>query len=311
MSTVLLVRVAFSRTFFFIMWEMMDLPLTLHVLLLLMSLSTAVWACPDGCKCAGTSVQCIGLSNFPMAIPSSTTKIYLVKCSFNSLEPDDLTDFSNSLGSLTLSGNELLDLPEALFQNLQKLEVLQLNSNKLLVILPVETLHPLTKLQQLSLSGIFLNLPQLSQISLYENQLESLDDLTASEEVLLQQNPWRCDKDILPLRDWLKQHPSKANQTLVVCETPSSLSGEMIALLPDENLISLSSTQEPVLTSTEKRKRPHTPPTKQKLCCRLQLSKSTPRTFKGELIELVTKPQRQQKVPIQLHHKITSKQLCF
>ena len=54
----------------------------------------------------------------------------------------------------------------------------------------------------------------LGQIDLRNNSFnnmpqESLDALTVTNEVLLQQNPWRCDKDILPLRDWLRQHPTQ------------------------------------------------------------------------------------------------------
>uniref|UniRef100_A0A3B4FEC8 Leucine-rich repeat-containing protein 15-like n=1 Tax=Pundamilia nyererei TaxID=303518 RepID=A0A3B4FEC8_9CICH len=224
----------------------MELPATLPVLLLLMALSV-VWACPDGCQCRGSTVQCVGLRNLFTAVPVET---------FHPLK---------QLSYLSLSGNKVSQLSRETFKGLSQIITLRLNRN-MLQELQVGTLDDLVNLGELSLQdnqithlhrdlfsktpklqklflsnnkitslpeGIFLNVPNLSQISLYENQLETLgprvfglDTLTASEEVLLQQNPWRCDKDILPLRD-----------CLVVCD-------------------------EPVLTSTEKRRRPHTPPAK-------------------------------------------------
>ncbi|MEQ2229510.1 hypothetical protein ILYODFUR_019605 [Ilyodon furcidens] len=492
----------------------MDVPVT-FLLLLICCLIAAVWSCPNGCQCAGTKVHCKNLSDFPTTVPSSTTHIYLLNCSFNSLKHEDLTDFSDTLEQFVVSNTvlrevhpgtfnstlnitmvgisktELQDLPEMLFQRLQKLDSLVLRMNKLFAIrpswfsqskelkyldlsknqisyVPAETFHALTKLQYLSIAwntltqlfsetfkglsglkilrlnknlleelpagsldglvnleelslqdnlitdlhhdlfsktpklqklfisnnrltslphGILLNVPLLSQMSLYENNLESLgpgvfgpmalqqlwlydnklsrvdddtfrnltqlrllvlsrnqisyvsddafrgltrlgevslhtnrlttlqartfeqlpslvnislennfiaslplgflkglnnlgeidlrnnslpnlqqdslDVFTIAKDVLLQQNPWRCDKDIVPLRNWLKQHPSKVNQTLVVCETPFRLKDEMIAMLTDENLMPVSPTKEPVLTSTEKRRRPHTHPPKQ------------------------------------------------
>lgn len=488
----------------------MNLPVTFQVLLFLCSLSAVVWACPNGCKCVQTDVDCTSLTDFPTDVPSATTQIHLYECSFDTLKPEDLNNFSDALRNflirdtllkevhpgafnstlnisvLGLTGTEVQDLPEHLFQRLQKLETLVLKFNKLSVIrsqwfflltelkhldlskniitsVPAKTFHPLTKLQYLSLSrnsinqllsetfkglvelktlrlnknllkdlpagsfndlvnldelslqdnlithlqydlfsknlklrklflsnnrltslpqGIFFSMPLLSQISLYENHLESLgpgifgpmplqelwlydnrlsrleDDtfmnltqlhllvlsrneisyiskgafrglnhlgevslhtnrlttlqagtfkdlpnlvnislehnfisslplgllkglhhlgqielqnnslpnlsqenlnaLFVAQKILLHQNPWRCDKDILPLRDWLKQHPSKVNQTLVLCETPFNLNGETIATLSDEDLMLVNSTKEPVLTSSVKRRIPST-----------------------------------------------------
>ncbi|GLD50085.1 uncharacterized protein AKAME5_002778500, partial [Lates japonicus] len=323
--------------------EKMDLPLTLDVLLLLSSLNAVVWACPDGCHCQETKVICNGLSDFPRAVPSSTTALYFSNCRIDSLKPEDLADFSNALGillikdtvlrevrpgtfnstlNISLYENQLESLgpgvfgPMALkelwlydnklsrvegdtFRNLTQLHLLVLSRNQisyvatgafrgleqlgeislhtnLLTNLQAGTFQGLPSLVNISLEHNFISsLPlgflqgvsHLGQIDLRNNSLsnlpqESLDALNVAEEVLLQLNPWRCDKDILPLRDWLRQHPSKANQTLVVCEIPPTLNGEVIALLTNENPMPLSSTEEPVLTSTEKRRKPHTPPTR-------------------------------------------------
>ena len=89
-------------------------------------------------------------------LPPPSTSTIAVSTSWNR----DLTDFSNALGifvikdtvlrevragtfdstpnigALGFTTTELQDLPDALFQNLQKLESLKLNSNKLLVLRP-------------------------------------------------------------------------------------------------------------------------------------------------------------------------------
>uniref|UniRef100_A0A4W6FFL6 LRRNT domain-containing protein n=1 Tax=Lates calcarifer TaxID=8187 RepID=A0A4W6FFL6_LATCA len=289
----------------------MDLPLTLDVLLLLSSLNAVVWACPDGCHCQGTKVICSGLSDFPRSVPPSTTALYFSNCRIDSLKPEDLADFSNALGillikdtvlrevrpgtfnsivnvgALGLTSTGLQDLPEALFQNLQKLESLNLRSNKLLLLDLRENLF--TSISYVA-TGAFRGLEQLGEISLHTNQLTNLQagtfqGLPSLVNISLEhnfisslplgflqgvshlgqidlRNNSLFNLDILPLRDWLRQHPSKANQTLLVCEIPSTLNGDMIALLTNENLMALSSTEEPVLTSTEKRRKPHTPPTR-------------------------------------------------
>ncbi|XP_068175354.1 slit homolog 1 protein [Antennarius striatus] len=505
--------------------EIMDLFMTLHVVLLLCALNVVVWTCPEGCKCQANKILCTGSSEFPVAVPSSTTELYLFNCSIDVIKPENVDAFSNTLrifmirnsplravalgtfdstanlDNLLFTDTELRDLPLPIFENLKKLRSLNLRNNLLSVLkskwfshltvlesldlsrnlfinVPEETFHPLAELKFLSLSGnnisqlpketfkglsnmttlrlnlnslqelptgifddlikleevslhdnqithlpndlfsknvllrklflshnrlkslpqgIFLNLPLLSQISLYENQLESLgpgvfgpmnlrelwlydnklsrveDDtfknltelhllvlsrnlishvstrafsgldklfevslhtnllttlqagtfqglpnlfhislennfinviplgflqgvndlgqldlrnnsfpnlpldslnaLNVVQEVRLEQNPWRCDKDILPLRDWLIQNPTKANVTAMVCETPSSLNGGMITMLTDLVLMPLSSTLEPVLDSTEKRK-PNTPPVR--LSTSLPAAKTTP-----------------------------------
>ena len=165
----------------------MDLLLPHHVLLLLCSLNAVVWACPYGCTCVETKVYCKGLSDFPSVLPSLTTEVYLLECSFSSLKPDDLTDFSNALssflikdtvlrevhpgtfdsslnmGSLKISGTELMDLPVALFQNLQKLQYLHLILNKLSEVRP-QWFSPLTDLRGLDLSkNLFTYLKEIQE----------------------------------------------------------------------------------------------------------------------------------------------------
>ncbi|KAG5276063.1 hypothetical protein AALO_G00127490 [Alosa alosa] len=93
-----------------------------------------------------------------------------------------------------------------------------------------------------------------------------LESLHIVDEVLLTLNPWKCDKDIIPLRDWLKQFPLKVPSSEgILCLGPTSLSDFVIRDIPDKNLIQ-PTTQAPTevdpVTPTEKRRRPHTTPSR-------------------------------------------------
>uniref|UniRef100_A0A3B3UAN0 LRRCT domain-containing protein n=1 Tax=Poecilia latipinna TaxID=48699 RepID=A0A3B3UAN0_9TELE len=149
------------------------------------------------------------------------------------------------LQELWLYDNKLSRVDDDTFRNLTHLRLLVLSRNQISYVS----------------EGAFRGLTQLGEVSLHSNRLTSLQARTFEElpslNVLLQQNPWRCDKNILPLRNWLKLYPSKVNQTLVVCETPLNLQGEIIAMLADEDLLPVSPSKDPVSASTE-RTRPHT-----------------------------------------------------
>ncbi|XP_067086367.1 leucine-rich repeat-containing protein 15 [Osmerus mordax] len=127
------------------------------------------------------------------------------------------------LGEVSLHTNLLTGLEEGTFQGMPELVNISLEHNQL-NSLPSKFLDGLSQMGQLDLhNNSFSNLPP-----------ETLDTLTAAREVLLAQNPWRCDQDILPLRDWLRQHPTKVNHSVVLCATPIGLSGEVVADLKDE-----------------------------------------------------------------------------
>uniref|UniRef100_A0A8C9VV12 LRRCT domain-containing protein n=1 Tax=Scleropages formosus TaxID=113540 RepID=A0A8C9VV12_SCLFO len=146
------------------------------------------------------------------------------------------------LKKLSLSGNVLQEIPQGTFDDLLELEYLSLRQNKI-QHLPGSLFSKLENLRKLFLSknqlsrlseGLFLNLRNLEQLTVFENRLESLgtgllDFLNGTEEVVLTQNPWRCDQDILPLRDWLLGHQSKVkNLSTLVCLSPPTLKGTRI-----------------------------------------------------------------------------------
>ena len=96
--------------------------------------------------------------------------------------PENIFNNLNQLQILWLSGNQLTQLPENIFNNLNQLQILWLNGNQL-TQLPENIFQKLIQLQTLWLSGnkltqlpenIFNNLNQLEELSLSHNQLIQL-----------------------------------------------------------------------------------------------------------------------------------------
>ncbi|KAL4608898.1 SLIT and NTRK-like protein 1 [Arapaima gigas] len=110
--------------------------------------------------------------------------------------------------------NLLRDIDPAVFRDLNKLEVLILNDN-LISKLP---------------SSLFQNVP-ITHLDLRGNRIKTLpyegmlEQLPGIAEVLLEDNPWDCDCDLLPLKEWLESIPHNALVGRVICEAPTRLQG--------------------------------------------------------------------------------------
>ncbi|KPP59004.1 SLIT and NTRK-like protein 1-like [Scleropages formosus] len=110
--------------------------------------------------------------------------------------------------------NLLRDIDPAVFRDLNKLEVLILNDN-LISKLP---------------GNLFQNVP-ITHLDLRGNRIKTLpyegmlEHLPGIAEVLLEDNPWDCDCDLLPLKEWLDSIPRNALIGRVVCEAPTRLQG--------------------------------------------------------------------------------------
>lgn len=184
---------------------------------------------------------------------SNLTQLRLLVLSRNQISSVSPRAFSGlaELGEVSLHTNLLTSLREGTFQGLPKLVNISLKHNYI-SSLPAGLLQGQTQLGQLVLHNNSLpNLPS-----------ELLSTLTVAKEVLLADNPWRCDQDIVPLRDWLTRHPTKTNLSAVVCLTPSALRGYSIANLTNNELMQDTTTAIPDIAPTEKRRKPHTPPSK-------------------------------------------------
>ncbi|XP_009509460.2 platelet glycoprotein V [Phalacrocorax carbo] len=195
--------------------------------------------------------------------------------------PEVLFGEMRHLGSLWLYHTKLSTIPDFVFSNLTNLELLVLSFNPELSVLPKNVFSGLNKLRGLSLhtnnisslpEGIFLSLPKLQNISLFHSRLEALprnlfhnlkhlqkvylnstklqslpgDLFTALpelQEVSLDDNPWKCDCQILGFQEWLqKSMEIVKNVPSLTCDSPLVLQNISVVALTDHHLKCLPTT---------------------------------------------------------------------
>ncbi|XP_043928860.1 LOW QUALITY PROTEIN: SLIT and NTRK-like protein 1 [Protopterus annectens] len=110
--------------------------------------------------------------------------------------------------------NLLRDIDPEAFRDLNKLEVLILNDN-LISALP---------------TYVFQYVP-ITHLDLRGNRLKTLpydgvlDQIIGIAEILLDDNPWDCSCDLIPLKEWLERIQKNVLIGRVVCEAPTRLQG--------------------------------------------------------------------------------------
>uniref|UniRef100_A0A669Q6B1 LRRCT domain-containing protein n=1 Tax=Phasianus colchicus TaxID=9054 RepID=A0A669Q6B1_PHACC len=162
-------------------------------------------------------------------------KLRSLTLSRNKLEilPPGLFLHLRDLSKLTLYGNPLKSLPEVLFGEMRNLGSLWLYHTKLstipdFVFSNLTNLDGLKELRGLSLlqnlqnvslfssrlqvlpRSLFRNLKHLQKVYLNSTKLQSLPEdlfttLPELQEVYLDDNPWKCDCQILGFREWLQK----------------------------------------------------------------------------------------------------------
>ncbi|XP_023665396.1 SLIT and NTRK-like protein 6 [Paramormyrops kingsleyae] len=160
--------------------------------------------------------------------------------SIQELEPGIFNGFS-SLKKLHINRNFLVMLKEDTFQGLVNLEYLQADTNFIQVIEP-GTFSKLVRLKVLILndnsiefmpSNIFRFVP-LTHVDLRGNQLQSLPYVGFLEhigrimELLLDDNDWVCDCEIMPLKIWMEDMRTLSAISEVVCVAPPHLKGSLL-----------------------------------------------------------------------------------
>ncbi|NXK73478.1 GPV protein, partial [Amazona guildingii] len=202
------------------------------------------------------------------------SKLTLYRNPLKSL-PEVLFGEMRHLGSLWLYHTKLSTIPDFVFSNLTNLELLVLSFNPELSFLPKNVFRGLNELRGLSLhtnnisslpEGIFLSLQKLQNISLFDKRLETLprnlfhnlkhlqkvylnstklqslpgDFFTALpelQEVFLDDNPWRCDCQILGFREWLlKSMEIVKNVPSLMCQSPLALQNISLMALTADHL---------------------------------------------------------------------------
>lgn len=110
--------------------------------------------------------------------------------------------------------NLLRDIDPAVFKDLNKLEVLILNDNLITAI-------PINVFQHVPITHLDLRGNRIKTLP-YEGVLEQIPGIA---EVLLEDNPWDCNCDLVSLKEWLENIPQNALIGRVICEAPTRLQG--------------------------------------------------------------------------------------
>lgn len=110
--------------------------------------------------------------------------------------------------------NLLRDIDPAVFRDLNKLEVLILNDNLISAL-------PINVFQHVPITHLDLRGNRIKTLP-YEGILEQIPGIA---EVLLEDNPWDCNCDLVSLKEWLENIPHNALIGRVICEAPTRLQG--------------------------------------------------------------------------------------
>lgn len=110
--------------------------------------------------------------------------------------------------------NLLRDIDPAVFRDLNKLEVLILNDNLISAL-------PINVFQHVPITHLDLRGNRIKTLP-YEGILEQIPGIA---EVLLEDNPWDCNCELVSLKEWLENIPRNALIGRVICEAPTRLQG--------------------------------------------------------------------------------------
>lgn len=110
--------------------------------------------------------------------------------------------------------NLLRDIDPAVFRDLNKLEVLILNDNLISAL-------PINVFQHVPITHLDLRGNRIKTVP-YEGILEQIPGIV---EVLLEDNPWDCNCELVSLKEWLENIPRDALIGRVICEAPTRLQG--------------------------------------------------------------------------------------
>uniref|UniRef100_W5KHT0 Slit homolog 2 (Drosophila) n=1 Tax=Astyanax mexicanus TaxID=7994 RepID=W5KHT0_ASTMX len=177
-------------------------------------------ACPEKCRCEGTTVDCSGqkLTKIPDHIPQYTAELRLNNNEFSVLEATGIFKKLPQLRKINLSSNRISDIEEGTFEGAAGVNELILTSNRL------ENVHHsmlkgLTGLRTLMLrsnkiscvsNSSFTGLSSVRLLSLYDNLITSIapgafDTLHSLSTLNLLANPFNCNCHLAWLGEWLRR----------------------------------------------------------------------------------------------------------
>lgn len=154
-----------------------------------------------------------------------------------------------NLRSLYLNGNNIKKLTADMFRGLQNLHYLYFEYNEIKEVQPA-TFSPMPALQLLFLNNNLLHsLPvgafkgtSLARLNLRNNYFPHLpvggvlEHLHAVVQIDLNQNPWDCACEIVPLKQWLDTLSSVVIVGEVLCKMPDGMLGKDLRSLSPETI---------------------------------------------------------------------------
>uniref|UniRef100_A0A4W3I3C6 Slit homolog 1 protein n=1 Tax=Callorhinchus milii TaxID=7868 RepID=A0A4W3I3C6_CALMI len=173
-------------------------------------------ACPEKCRCEGTTVDCSNqrLTKFPDHIPQYTAELvlsitgnnFLIFPSiplflFRNLSNNKITDIeegvfegATGVNEVLLTGNRLETVHLKMFKGLDSLKTLMLRSNKISCVS----------------NDTFTGLSSVRLLSLYDNQITTVspgafDTLHSLSTLNLLANPFNCNCHLAWLGEWLRK----------------------------------------------------------------------------------------------------------
>uniref|UniRef100_A0A671L4G8 Slit homolog 1 protein n=1 Tax=Sinocyclocheilus anshuiensis TaxID=1608454 RepID=A0A671L4G8_9TELE len=177
-------------------------------------------ACPEKCRCEGTTVDCSGqkLTKIPDHIPQYTAELRLNNNEFTVLEATGIFKKLPQLRKINLSNNKITDIEEGTFEGASGVNELILTSNRLENV-HYSMLKGLSGLRTLMLrsnkiscvnNGSFTGLSSVRLLSLYDNLITSMspgafDTLHSLSTLNLLANPFSCNCHLAWLGEWLRK----------------------------------------------------------------------------------------------------------
>ncbi|KAL8180828.1 UNVERIFIED_CONTAM: SLIT and NTRK-like protein 4 [Gekko kuhli] len=158
----------------------------------------------------------------------------------------------SALKQLHLNNNELKVLRADTFLGIENLEYLQADYN-LIKYIERGSFNKLHKLKVLILNDNLISfLPDnifrfasLTHLDIRGNRIQKLPYIGVLEhigrivELQLEDNPWNCTCDLLPLKAWLENMPYNIYIGEAICETPSDLYGRLLKETNKQELCSM------------------------------------------------------------------------
>eukprot|EP00058_Branchiostoma_floridae_P027818 XP_002613309.1 hypothetical protein BRAFLDRAFT_68275 [Branchiostoma floridae] len=166
-----------------------------------------------------------------------------------------------NLQNLWLNSSDINDIEAGTFSPTPQLTTLYLHRNRLKLIkadifsnlLHLKTFHVSYNNIETFPTEVLWTIPPLTSLELQNNRMMTLpraayDKLSSISDVNIDNNPWRCDCEIVPFR--LKMNGSNSFENQITCSHPHNLNGQRLKDISPEEMT--SDCEEPTILRFER-----------------------------------------------------------